>query len=148
MTSENPSPSVGPGPAGAQPEPSQTPVPVSNTDAVGSAPAERSSGSLGRPATGQPTPAPTPEHASRTAMAWGVTILGLVLLVLLIVFIAQNQVMVPLKYFGFDGTVNLGLALLVAAVTGGFVVAAVGGARILKLRGQARGTGGRTRRPR
>ncbi|GER21674.1 hypothetical protein NCCP1664_01710 [Zafaria cholistanensis] len=70
------------------------------------------------------------------------------LLVLLIVFIAQNQVTVPLRYFGLDGTVNLGLALLVAAVAGGFVVAAVGGARILQLRAQARGAGRKTRRPR
>lgn len=145
MTSENPSPHVDPRPAEARPEPVQTPVPVSNTGAVESTRVERPVGSPAEPA-GQPAPAA--DHASRTAMAWGVTILGLVLLVLLIVFIAQNQVMVPLKYFGFEGTVNLGLALLVAAVTGGFVVAAVGGARILKLRAQARGAGGKTRRPR
>jgi len=144
MASENPSPHVGPGPAGADPEPSRVPVPVSGPGAAGSAPAERTGVSPGGPAAGQPAP----DHASRTAMAWGATILGLVLLVLLIIFIAQNQVQVPLRYFGFEGTVNLGLALLVAAVTGGFVVAAVGGARILKLRAQARGASGKTRRPR
>ena len=146
MTSENPSPPVDPRPAGAQPEPVRTPVPAPDAGAAESTRTERPNGPLGVPAARQPAPAG--DHASRTAMAWGVTILGLVLLVLLIVFIAQNQVTVPLRYFGFEGTVNLGLALLVAAVTGGFVVAAVGGARILKLRAQARGAGGKTRRPR
>lgn len=94
------------------------------------------------PTTPTPTAPPareTPDrkHATRTGMIWAATIAALVLLVLLIVFIAQNQTTVPLRYFAVESTVSLGLALLAAAVAGGFVVASAGAARIIALRTQA-----------
>lgn len=61
-------------------------------------------------------------------------VVGLLLLVLLIVFIAQNQVSVPLQYFGWSGSVGLGLALFMSAVAGGLVIAIVGVVRIMQLR--------------
>lgn len=71
-------------------------------------------------------------------MLWTATVGALVLLILLIVFIAQNQHTVPLHYFAFDGQVSLGLALFIAAVIGGVLVAIAGAARIIQLRLQAR----------
>ena len=71
---------------------------------------------------------------TRAGMIWTATVAGLILLVLLIIFIAQNQDQVTLRYFGFEGAVNLGLALFIAAVGGGLLTAMAGAARIIQLR--------------
>jgi putative membrane protein len=71
---------------------------------------------------------------TRLGMIWTAVVIALILLVLLIIFIAQNQDQVTLRYFGFEGQVALGLALFIAAVAGGIVVAASGAARIIQLR--------------
>ena len=55
-------------------------------------------------------------------------------LILLIIFIAQNLNTVGLHFFGFYGKVSLGLALLVAAIAGVLVAAVPGTVRILQLR--------------
>ncbi|MFC3373836.1 LapA family protein [Glutamicibacter protophormiae] len=73
-------------------------------------------------------------RVTRTGVLWVSMVVGLLLLVLLIVFIAQNQVSVPLQYFGWSGSVGLGLALFMSAVAGGLVIAIVGVARIMQLR--------------
>ncbi|GAA1412828.1 hypothetical protein AUR04nite_34750 [Glutamicibacter uratoxydans] len=67
-------------------------------------------------------------------MVWAALIVGLVLLVLLIIFIAQNQATVTLEYFGWSGSVGLGLTMFISAVAGGLLVAVVAVARILQLR--------------
>lgn len=92
----------------------------------------------GRPSEPARTPAEDPMRVTRSGVMWTATVLALVLLVLLIIFIAQNTNTVPLQYFGMQGTVQLGLALFVAAVGGGIVVAIVGAARIIQLRSIAR----------
>ncbi|MET1035314.1 MAG: lipopolysaccharide assembly protein LapA domain-containing protein [Arthrobacter sp.] len=91
------------------------------------------------PGAGSPASAEDDDdrRVTRTGMVWAATIAALVALVLLIIFIAQNQASVQLRYFQLEGTVNLGLALLVAAVAGGFLVASAGAARIIQLRTQA-----------
>ncbi|HXD28265.1 MAG TPA: lipopolysaccharide assembly protein LapA domain-containing protein [Arthrobacter sp.] len=91
----------------------------------------------GRPEPGR-APAEDPMRVTRSGVMWTATVLALVLLVLLIIFIAQNTNTVPLQYFGMQGTVQLGLALFVAAVGGGIVVAIAGAARIIQLRSIAR----------
>lgn len=67
-------------------------------------------------------------------MAWASTIASLVLLILLIVFIVQNQNDVTIYFFGLEGTIASGIALLIAAVGGGVLVAVAGAARILQLK--------------
>lgn len=91
----------------------------------------------GRPA-GTAGPTEDPMRVTRSGVMWTATVLALVLLVLLIIFIAQNTNAVPLQYFGLQGNVQLGLALFVAAVGGGIVVAIAGAARIIQLRAIAR----------
>lgn len=71
-------------------------------------------------------------------MIWIFTIAALLLLVLLIVFILQNQDAVLVRYFGLEGQLPLGVALLIAAVAGGLLVAASGVARVTALRIKAR----------
>ena len=70
---------------------------------------------------------------TRAATAWFATAAALVLLVLLIVLILQNQDMVTVHYLGFTGSLQMGTALLIAAVAGGSVVTTVGIVRITQL---------------
>jgi uncharacterized integral membrane protein len=72
------------------------------------------------------------------------TAAALLLLVLLIVFILQNPTRVEVHYLGFSGSLSLGMALFIAAVGGGVLVAISGIARVTQLRLHAR----RTRRQR
>lgn len=65
---------------------------------------------------------------------WIGLIAAAVVLVLLIVFIAQNLDTVGLHFLGFYGKVSLGLALLVAAICGLFLAAIPGTVRIMQLR--------------
>jgi uncharacterized integral membrane protein len=67
-------------------------------------------------------------------MIWAAVASALVVLVLLIVFILQNQELVQVKFFGLQGAVALGIALFIAAVGGGVLVAMAGAARIIQLR--------------
>lgn len=115
------------------PMPHQDPVDPAQGDLVGGT-------ATGRPGS-EPVPATTaedPMRVTRSGVMWTATVLALVLLVLLIIFIAQNTNTVDLQYFGLRGTVQLGLALFVAAVGGGIVVAIAGAARIIQLRAIAR----------
>lgn len=82
-----------------------------------------------------PAKAKAPD-VTRTGMVWVAVIAGLVLLVLLIIFILQNQDRVSVYYLGAAGELSLGMALFIAAVAGGILVAIAGAARILQLRRQ------------
>jgi uncharacterized integral membrane protein len=63
---------------------------------------------------------------------------ALLLLTLLIIFILQNSMKVDVRFLGMSGTIPLGMALLIAAVGGGVVVAIAGVARVTQLRMNAR----------
>lgn len=78
--------------------------------------------------------APEPRQVTRAGMVWTAVASALVVLTLLIVFILQNQVYVQVKFFGLEGSVPLGVALFIAAVGGGVLVAIAGAARIIQLR--------------
>ncbi|WP_427130963.1 lipopolysaccharide assembly protein LapA domain-containing protein [Pseudarthrobacter sp. S9] len=91
----------------------------------------------GAPA-GTPAPAtsaaPEPSGVTRAGMVWAAVACALVVLILLIAFILQNQDSVRVKFFGLEGAVSLGIALFIAAVGGGVLVAIAGAARIIQLR--------------
>ena len=74
------------------------------------------------------------EHGTRAALAWTATVVGLVLLSLLIVFILQNQEPVQVQYLGLIASIPLGMALYIAAVAGGLLVATASAVRITQLR--------------
>ena len=84
------------------------------------------------PAT--PVPAPESRQVTRAGMVWAAVACALVVLILLIAFILQNQEYVQVKFFGLEGSVPLGVALFIAAVGGGVLVAIAGAARIIQLR--------------
>ena len=61
-----------------------------------------------------------------------------VVLLLLLIFILQNSRTVGISYLGARGHLPLGVALLLAAVSGVFLVVLPGTARIIQLRITAR----------
>lgn len=119
--------------------PDTTPGPPLPADGQGSAGSEGQS----RPGTGalpdykgtaRPPAGETRPPVTRAGMIWAAVASALVVLVLLIIFILQNQVLVQVTFFGLEGVVALGLALFIAAVAGGVLVAMAGAARIIQLR--------------
>lgn len=105
-------------------------------------------GTTGTPATGTAaTGRGVPERkVTRAGVIWAGVVASLVLLILLIVFILQNQDQALVRFLGFEGSVPLGMALFIAAVSGGVLVAVAGGARILQLRRNAHRTRVQSRR--
>jgi uncharacterized integral membrane protein len=63
---------------------------------------------------------------------------ALVLLVLLFVFMLQNPTPIAFHFLGLTVSLPAGLAMVIAAVGGGVVVAVAGSARIVQLRKDAR----------
>lgn len=81
---------------------------------------------------------PDPLRGSRTSGVWAATAgLGVVLL-LLIIFIAQNTRRTTVSFLGWDGQVPVAVALLIAAVAGLFLALLAGLLRILQLRRRVR----------
>jgi uncharacterized integral membrane protein len=75
-----------------------------------------------------------PLRRSRTAGAWVGVVAAAVLLILLVVFIAQNTDDVHISFLWIDGQAPLAVALLIAAVIGIALTAVVGTLRIWQLR--------------
>lgn len=73
-------------------------------------------------------------RSTRVSALWIGLIIAAVLLVLLLIFIAQNSRDVTVRYLGLDGQVSLAVALLLSAVAGLLLVAIPGTARIIQLR--------------
>ncbi|WP_457947585.1 lipopolysaccharide assembly protein LapA domain-containing protein [Pseudarthrobacter sp. alpha12b] len=144
-----------------RPEPDANTTPSNATQAAGDGAASYSGapsysqdapGTVETTGTSGTTTAPgptggTPERkVTRAGVIWAAVVAALVLLILLIVFILQNQEQALVKFLGFEGAVPLGMALFIAAVTGGVLVAVAGGARILQLRSNAHRARARQRR--
>ncbi|GAB3502741.1 lipopolysaccharide assembly protein LapA domain-containing protein [Amycolatopsis cihanbeyliensis] len=92
---------------------------------------------------GPSTAAGQPSVADRTRIgaAWVTAIVGALVLILLLIFILQNQDGVTVTFLGISGSLPLGVALLLAAVAGALLVALLGAARILQLRRRFRRAG-------
>lgn len=106
--------------------------------AAGASPA-----SADRPTTGrQPAPrsqvgtdSDLDEHQTRgiSGAMWIALLLGLLILVLLLVFILQNNVPAEFNYLGWAFVLPLGVAMLLAAVAGALIMGLVGSVRLFKL---------------
>jgi uncharacterized integral membrane protein len=90
--------------------------------------------------TPPPPPPQDPLRRSRTSGAFVALVLLGLLLVLLIVFIAQNTQDVHVSFLAWDGTTPLAVALLIAAVGGILLTAVAGLLRIWQLRRRVRRT--------
>ena len=71
---------------------------------------------------------------SRVSALWFGLIIAAILLILLVIFIAQNSGNVTVHYLGLHGSISLALALLLSAIIAVLLVAIPGTVRILQLR--------------
>lgn len=95
-----------------------------------------------QPTSVEPTPAqPTKVKGSIAASTWIALIIGFLLLILLIVFILQNQQSVELNIFAWSGAFPAGIAFLLFAIGGALFMALIGGWRMLELRRQIKRLG-------
>ena len=87
----------------------------------------------------QPQTPVKPNHRpTRIGAAWVALIVAAIVLIFLLIFIVQNSGPVQIRYFGFEGTVPLGVAMLFAAVAGALTAALLGTVRILQMRKKSR----------
>jgi uncharacterized integral membrane protein len=95
---------------------------------------------------GKPGQQPSHVHASaeqvlertRLGGTWVAIACFAVVLVFLLIFIIQNDSPVSISFFGAHVQLNLGVALVLAAVCGALLVLFAAMARIMQLRGRAR----------
>jgi uncharacterized integral membrane protein len=86
------------------------------------------------------SPADRAPRSTRAGAAWAAVVTALLLSVVLIVFILQNPTTVVIHFLGWSGSVAVGMAMLIAAVAGGLLVATIGVARLTQLRVRAHRT--------
>lgn len=134
-------------PQAAQPETMQPGATQPGATEPGAVPATAQSGAAAQPETTQPetmqpgTAAAPPElkmRRTRLSGVWAAIICFVVILILLLIFIAQNSHTVDISYMGAHGHLSLGVAMLISAVCGALLVIFAGTARILELRATAR----------
>lgn len=85
-----------------------------------------------------PQPVLPINNKTRTSTAWFMTVGSVIGLVILLIFILQNLQDISIKFFGFNWKIPLGIAMLLAAVLGGVLVALFGTARVIQLRHRLR----------
>ncbi|WP_421843498.1 LapA family protein [Mycobacterium sp.] len=103
-------------------------------------------GSTHQPSGATPPPARVPGSTSkapavtftRAGALWSAVIIGFLILMVLLIFIAQNTESTPFTFFGWHWSLPLGVAILLAAVGGGLVTVFAATARILQLRRAAK----------
>ncbi len=98
------------------------------------------------PQTPPTSPPPTPGRrasgldadghvkGSRSGALYIGLILAAVLAILVLVFIVQNSESTTIRFLGFEGSLPLGVGVLLAAVAGMLIVALPGSIRIIQLR--------------
>lgn len=82
-----------------------------------------------------------PQTGGLSIGMWVSMVVGAVVLVLLLVFILQNNVSTQIHFFGWSFSLPLGVALLLTAVGGLLIAGVVGSIRILQLRHRLRKIG-------
>jgi uncharacterized integral membrane protein len=75
---------------------------------------------------------------TRVSASWTAVVVAAFLLVLLIIFVAQNTQRSSVNFLWLHGTAPAAVVILIAAAVGALVVVIVGVARILQLRRAAR----------
>ncbi|WP_194861786.1 lipopolysaccharide assembly LapA domain-containing protein [Dietzia sp. SYD-A1] len=76
--------------------------------------------------------------AGRLGSAWVGLVLGALVTILLLVFVAQNTTSTDVRYLGLEFSLPLGVLILFAAIAGALIMALFAGFRILQLRMRAR----------
>lgn len=87
----------------------------------------------------EPPPVDAPSGPARvpftkTAAAWWALIVGVLILIVLLIFIAQNLDSTTIKFLGWQWNAPTGIVFLVAAICGSLITVLAGAARIIQLR--------------
>jgi uncharacterized integral membrane protein len=85
-----------------------------------------------------PPPPATAVKFTRAGALWSALIVGFLILIVLLIFIAQNTESATFHFLGWDWSLALGVAILAAAVLGGLITVLAGAARIVQLRRTAK----------
>ncbi len=75
---------------------------------------------------------------TKASALWTAVAAGLLSLVVILIFVAQNSGKVRIHFLMMDGAMPLGVALLVSALLGALLMLAIGTVRILQLRRMAK----------
>lgn len=75
---------------------------------------------------------------TRAAALWTSLIAGFLILIVLLIFITQNNASVPFSFLVWHWNLPLGVAMLLAAVAGGLITVLAGTARLFQLRRAAK----------
>ncbi len=105
-------------------------------DRMSSDPKATPSGSTGTPSAGVPETAEV--GFTRAGALWTSLILGFLVLIVLLVFIAQNTASTPFTFLHWHWNLPLGVAILLAAIAGGLLTGLVSAARMFQLRRAAK----------
>ena len=134
---EQPRTDVAPGqPAGAAP--GQT-GPVAQGQPDPAAPGQGTAAVPGQPGAAAPTlPRQHVLRRTRTGGVWVALTASAVVLLLLLIFILENQQRADIGFFGAHVSLPVGVGMLLAAVAGALVVIIPGTGRIIQLRATAR----------
>ena len=129
-------PGTGDAPRADAPRPDAAPEAPAprHEDTAATAPTGRRA--AGRPAAEEPAgqPADVPiSSGGKTATTWIALILGAIVLVLLLIFVIQNNVTATFQYFNAQFDLPLGVAMLLAAIAGALVMALVGSMRMIQM---------------
>lgn len=76
--------------------------------------------------------------AGKLGSAWIGLVLGALVTILLLIFVAQNTTSTDVRYLGLEFSLPLGVLILFAAIAGALIMALFAGFRILQLRMRAR----------
>ena len=75
---------------------------------------------------------------TRIAAFWWALTAGVIFLLILLIFIAQNTNSVAMHFLGWDWSLPIGVAFLLSAVCGAVITVLAGAARIVQLRRAAK----------
>ena len=121
--------------------PSDADQPAQPTGTVQQTGGAQQTGAVSQTGAAQQAAGPPRHRALRRTRMGGVWVglaLSAVVLLLLLIFILENEHRVDIAYFGAHGHLPLGVALLLAAVAGALLVLIPGTVRIVQLRRTAR----------
>jgi uncharacterized integral membrane protein len=82
---------------------------------------------------------PIHKAPTRTSASWTAVVGAILLLILLVIFIAQNTQHSTINFLGIHGRAPTAVVLLIAAIVGAGIASIVAIARILQLRKAAKG---------
>ncbi len=71
---------------------------------------------------------------TRASAGWTALVVAVVVLILLVIFIAENTQQSTVNFIGVHGHASTAVVILIAAIVGAAIVLIVGAARILQLR--------------